>query len=164
MTAAVTAALRPMTPADLDVVVALEQELFAGDPPWSAEQFRSELAGVPDTRWYLVAEAGGEVVGYAGLQAPVFAGDPADVMTIAVAPACQRGGVGTLLMTALETEARHRGATELLLDVRADNEPAKTFYARHGFERIAVRRRYYGGGRDGLVLRKWLRAAAEAER
>ncbi|WP_232827217.1 ribosomal protein S18-alanine N-acetyltransferase [Jiangella endophytica] len=159
-----TVVLRPMREQDLDVVVPLEQELFAGDPPWSAEQFRSELSGVPETRWYVVAEAGDEVVGYAGLQVPVLAGDPADVMTIAVAPAHQRGGVGTVLMTAMEAEARRRGAVELLLDVRADNEPAKTFYARHGFERIAVRRKYYGGGRDGLVLRKWLRAAAEAER
>lgn len=159
-----TVALRPMSLADLDAVVPLEQELFAGDPPWSAEQFRSELAGVPDARWYVVAEAGDEVVGYAGLQAPALPGDAADVLTIAVAPAHQRGGVGTRLMTALEAEARRRGAAELLLEVRADNAQALSFYARHGFERIAVRRRYYGGGRDGLVLRKWLRTAAEAER
>ena len=158
-----TVALRPMSQGDLDVVVPLELELFAGDPPWSAEQFRSELAGVPDVRWYVVAEADGAVVGYAGLQAPALPGDPADVLTIAVAPAWQRGGVGTLLMTALEAEARRRGAGELLLEVRADNEPAKTFYGRHGFERIAVRRKYYGGGRDGLVLRKWLRAVPAAE-
>lgn len=158
-----TVALRPMRAADLDVVVPLEQELFAGDPPWSAEQFRSELAGVPDTRWYVVAEDGVELVGYAGLLVPALAGDPADVMTIAVTPGRQRDGVGTLLMTALQTQARRRGAHELLLDVRADNEPALAFYARHGFERIAVRRRYYGGGRDGLVLRKWLRAGSAAE-
>lgn len=157
-----TVALRPMREPDLDAVMPLEQELFAGDPPWSAEQFRSELAGVPETRWYAVAEAGDAVVGYAGLRGPAFAGDPADVMTIAVAPARQRGGVGTLLMTALEAEARRRGAGELLLEVRADNEPALAFYARHGFERIALRRKYYGGGRDGLVLRKWLRAAPPA--
>ncbi|SEF08530.1 ribosomal protein S18-alanine N-acetyltransferase [Jiangella alba] len=158
-----TVALRPMREPDLDTVVPLEQELFAGDPPWSAEQFRSELAGVPETRWYVVAEDGGEVVGYAGLLLPGLAGEPADVMTIAVAPGRQRGGVGTLLMTALEAEARRRGAGELLLEVRADNEPARTFYTRHGFERIAVRRKYYGGGRDGLVLRKWLRAGSAAE-
>nr|WP_184829834.1 ribosomal protein S18-alanine N-acetyltransferase [Jiangella mangrovi] len=148
---------------DLDVVVPLEQELFAGDPAWSAEQFWSELAGVPESRWYVVAESAGAVVGYAGLQAPAYTGDPADVLTIAVAPSSQRGGVGTLLMTALEAEARRRGAGELLLEVRADNDPALAFYTRHGFERIAVRRRYYGGGRDGLVLRKWLRAAPAAE-
>lgn len=158
-----TAVLRPMLLADLDVVVPLEQELFAGDPPWSGAQFQAELAGVPEVRWYVVAEADGVIVGYAGLQAPALAGDPADVLTIAVAPPSQRAGVGTLLMTALETEARRRGAGELLLEVRADNDPALAFYARHGFERIAVRRKYYGGGRDGLVLRKRLRAAPPAE-
>ncbi|PZF83469.1 ribosomal-protein-alanine N-acetyltransferase [Jiangella anatolica] len=148
---------------DLDTVVSLEQELFAGDPPWSERQFRAELAGVPDTRWYVVAEDAGEIVGYAGLLLPPLPGDPADVMTIAVAADRQRGGVGTVLMTALETEARRHRAGEMLLEVRADNDPALAFYARHGFERIAVRRKYYGGGRDGLVLRKWLRAGAAAE-
>jgi hypothetical protein len=42
--------------ADIDAVLPLERELFAGDPPWSAEIFRSELAGMPATRWYVVAE------------------------------------------------------------------------------------------------------------
>lgn len=71
-----TVALRPMREPDLDTVVPLEQELFAGDPPWSAEQFRSELAGVPETRWYVVAEDGGEVVGYAGLLLPGWPASP----------------------------------------------------------------------------------------
>ncbi|WP_026877438.1 ribosomal protein S18-alanine N-acetyltransferase [Jiangella gansuensis] len=148
--------LRPMRWWDIETVAPLEQELFAGDPPWSAEQFWSELAGVPETRWYVVAEAGDEVVGYAGLAAPALAGDPADVLTIAVAPSTQRAGVGTRLLEALETEARRRGAAELLLEVRADNDPAQAFYQRHGFEPIAVRRNYYAGHRDGLVLRKRL--------
>ncbi|TDE02435.1 ribosomal-protein-alanine N-acetyltransferase [Jiangella asiatica] len=141
---------------DIETVLPLEEELFAGDPPWSAEQFWSELSGVPDTRWYVVAEAADELVGYAGLSAPAMPGDTADVLTIAVAASAQRSGIGTVLLDALSGEARRRGAAELLLEVRADNEPAQAFYQRHGFERIAVRRNYYAGRRDGFVLRKRL--------
>ena len=148
--------LRPMLESDVEQIVPIEAELFAGDPPWSAEEFRSELAGVPVTRWYTVAEDGsGELAGYAGLR---VVDGTADIQTIAVAPAHQCRGLGTMLLGALIDEAFRRRATEMLLDVRADNEPALALYQRHGFERIARRRGYFGAGRiDGLVLRRWLR-------
>jgi [ribosomal protein S18]-alanine N-acetyltransferase len=146
----VTVRLRAMRSSDVDVVLPFEQELFMGDPPWTAELFRSELAGVPRTRWYVVAEEAGDVVGYAGL---FTSGDTADVQTLAVIPGKQRQGVGTVLLDALVAEARRRGAHELLLDVREDNAPARAFYARHGFEQLSRRRGYYANGRvDGLVL------------
>lgn len=148
--------LRPMLETDVERIVPIEAELFAGDPPWRAEEFRSELAGVPETRWYTVAEdESGELAGYAGLR---VVDGTADIQTIAVAPAHQRRGLGTTLLGALVDEARTRRATEMLLDVRADNQPALALYERHGFERIARRRGYFGAGHiDGLVLRRWLR-------
>lgn len=148
--------LRPMLESDVEQIVPIEAELFAGDPPWSTEEFRSELAGVPETHWYTVAEhESGELAGYAGLR---VVDGTADIQTIAVAPAHQRRGLGTTLLRALIDEARRRRATEMLLDVRADNQPALALYQRHGFERIARRRGYFGAGRiDGLVLRQWLR-------
>ncbi len=78
------------------------------------------------------------------------------MQTIAVAPEHQRRGIGSILMDALIGEARARDAGSLMLEVRSDNDPALAFYARYGFGRIAVRRAYYGGGRDGLVMRKRL--------
>ena len=149
-----TVRLRAMRSSDVDVLLPFEQELFAGDPPWTAEQFRSELAGVPHTRWYVVAEETGVLVGYAGLS---NSGDTSDVQTLAVVHGSQRQGVGTALLDALVSEARRRGAHEMLLDVREDNAPALAFYARHGFERLSTRRGYYANGRiDGLVLRRIL--------
>ena len=66
----------------------------------------------------------------------------------------QRRGVGGLLLDALLAAAREGGASAVLLEVRADNEPAKALYAARGFERIGVRRRYYQPEDvDALVLR-----------
>ncbi len=138
---------------DVEVLPSIEAGLFGKDA-WSAEQFWSELAGVPATRWYAVAvEAadGGEVVGYAGLAS---AADQAEVQTMAVRPDRQGRGVGGLLLDALLAEAGRRGAGEIFLEVRRDNEPARALYAKRGFTQVAVRAKYYGDGTDALVLRR----------
>ncbi len=144
------AVLRRMRWWDIAPARDIEQALFPD--PWSVETFWSELAGVPDTRHYLVAEHEGRVVGYAGL----FATRPqADVQTLAVAPGQQGAGLGGRLLQALLAEALRRRCSEVLLEVRADNGPARALYARHGFEQISVRRGYYSpDAADGLVLRR----------
>jgi len=130
----------------------VEQALFAPEP-WSARLFWSEL-GQLDTRHYLVALpgeplAGSGVLGYAGLcDYP----DEALVQTLAVAPGAQGQGLGARLLTALLDEAERRGQRTVRLEVRADNDAAQRLYLRHGFVRTGVRRGYYAGGVDGLVL------------
>jgi len=133
--------LRPMRWWDVESVLPLEQHLF-GPSAWSAETFWSELAH-PQTRWYVVAVPADDPdrpIGYAGLLAP---DTEADVQTIAVAAQAQGRGVGGILIDALIAEAARRSAGSLLLEVRANNEPAIALYTKRGFERIAIRRRYY---------------------
>jgi len=129
--------LRPMRWWDLEALAAVEPELF-GAGAWTAETFWSELA--EPSRWYVVADGPDGLLGYAGLR---HAGAEADVQTLAVLPVARRTGVGGLLLRALLAEASRRGATGVLLEVRADNEAAIALYTRHGFERISVRRGYY---------------------
>ena len=125
----------------------LERTLFAPEP-WTERLFWSELGQV-DTRHYLVALSGDEVVGYAGLcDYP----DEAFVQTLAVAPATQGQGLGARLLSALLAEAARRGQRTVSLEVRADNDAAQRLYARHGFARTGLRRGYYAGGVDALVL------------
>ena len=125
----------------------LERELFAPEP-WSERLWWSEL-GQLDTRHYLVALSGPDVVGWAGLcDYP----DEAFVQTIAVAPSARGQGLGDRLLTALLEEAARRGQRTVSLEVRADNVPAQRLYDRHGFTRSGVRRGYYAGGVDAVVL------------
>lgn len=148
---ATTATLRAMRWWDIAPVMVLEHELF-GEEAWSDAMFWSELAE-HTSRHYLVAEAGDDIVGYAGLCS--YAPHDAYVQTIAVAPAHQRRGLGTRLLTALIDEAARRGCVRLDLEVRADNPVAIGLYERHGFERIGVRRRYYQpSGVDAVVMRR----------
>jgi ribosomal-protein-alanine N-acetyltransferase len=138
---------------DIEPVMQLERELF-GAEAWSDTMFWSELAE-HTSRWYLVAEDDGAVVGYAGLCA--YPPHEAYVQTIAVAAARQGQGLGTTLLGMLIDEARRRGCRQLDLEVRADNDGAIAMYERHGFVRIGVRRGYYQpSGTDAVVMRKEL--------
>ena len=144
--------LRRATPDDLDAIMAIEDAVFTPDA-WSRDSMRNELA-LRDG-YYLVAFPVGEpdrIDAYAGLFAPHRA-PSADVQTIAVAESARRGGLGRVLMTQLIAEARSRGADEVFLEVRADNDSAQNLYRSLGFEQLAVRKGYYKGGVDAIVMR-----------
>jgi ribosomal-protein-alanine N-acetyltransferase len=145
----VSVTLRPMRWWDVESALEIEREVFSTDA-WTAEQFWSELAGVPATRWYAVATADDDVVGYAGL---AHAGSECDVQTLAVRRSRQGSGVGSMLLDALLAEGSRRGCARAFLEVRADNAAAIALYQRRGFERIAVRQGYYSDGTDALVMR-----------
>lgn len=179
--AAETFHLRAMSEADLEVVAELESALF-GPEAWSATLLAEELAaaGRPQAdRAYVVVEDRGDdrgtaeqaegesrvdqaaaprprrgaVLGYAGIWFGDAGGD-ADLLTIATAPAARRRGVATALLRDLIERARRRGCAHVLLEVRASNSAAQALYARHGFEALTVRRRYYTSPQeDALVMR-----------
>lgn len=143
--------LRPMTASDLPAVTGLERELFPEDA-WSREMFAGELGTGAAGRYYLVAETGGRIAGYAGLLA---AGGQADVLTMAVATSHWGRGIGSALLTALLAEASRRGCAEVFLEVRADNPRAQRLYRRHGFTEAGLRRGYYQpSGMDAIVMRR----------
>ena len=147
MTTDVTTPLREVRWQDLEEIAGLEAELF-GAEAWSLASWWGELAGRP-RREYLLAEDDAGITGYAGLD---HGGEVGDVMTIAVIPRARRTGLGGRLLEELITRSRAAGAERLLLEVRADNEPARGLYTARGFTGLRTRRDYYPGGVDALVL------------
>jgi ribosomal-protein-alanine acetyltransferase len=137
--------VRPATLGDVDAVTRLERDVFGADA-WSRESVVAELTG-PHRQALVAVGDGGEVCGYVVL---LHAGDVADLQRIAVAPSVRRRGVGAALLRGCDLA----GVDRVLLEVRADNEAALAFYGRHGFGRIARRRRYYADGADAVVLQR----------
>jgi [ribosomal protein S18]-alanine N-acetyltransferase len=146
--------IRPMRWWDVERLLPAERELF-GASAWSAEMFWSELAA-PGRRYLVAVEPTPDdpdptPVGYAGLMTGTA---EADVQTVAVIPGAQGRGWGGRLLRELVRLAAADRAAALLLEVRADNAAAVALYRRHGFEQLAVRRRYYQPGDvDALVMR-----------
>jgi len=149
----VTWLLRSATLDDLDAIMAIEESEFTTDA-WNSSSMRAELSSPHGHYLVAVAETDpGTVVAYAGLLSPRNSGQ-GDIQTIAVLPTARRSGLGRALMNALLTEARGRGATEVFLEVRADNPGAKSLYDGLGFEEIAVRPHYYQPDDvDAIVMR-----------
>ena len=143
--------LRPAVESDLPGIMAIEHDCFATDA-WSESTMRSELLA-SHTRYFVVADAEHNLIGYAGLS-KLPSSPQADVQTIAVAPAARGAGLGRRLMLRLLETARELGSTDVLLEVRADNPVAQNLYRSLGFEQIDLRRRYYQpDGVDAVVMR-----------
>lgn len=141
---------RPMILLDIPILISLEREIFR-ESPWSTAQFKEELAGVPRTRHYLVAEVGGQIVGYAGI---ALAGDCADIHNIAVIPQYRGQGIASELMKRLESWAIEHGASALMLEMREGNTQALPLYEGRGYRTISRRDNYYAPGIHALIMRK----------
>jgi ribosomal-protein-alanine N-acetyltransferase len=101
--------------------------------PWSARDFEQFLA-TPGV--FLVTEAQGFALGRATL-------DEAELLTLAVDPDHQRGGIGARLLRGFEQGAENRGATQAFLEVAANNTAAKALYAKAGWTVDGLRKGYY---------------------
>ena len=142
--------IRRATVSDVDALWRLEQSLFLNDA-WSRELFVDEI-GHPFS-YYLVAEDGGEIVGYAGLRAAPENADQGDIQTLAVVPQLRGQGLGRTLLGQLMKEAENRGVNALFLEVRADNPVAIALYDSVGFHEIDRRHGYYQpDGVDAVVM------------
>jgi [ribosomal protein S18]-alanine N-acetyltransferase len=152
----------PLADTDADRCAELEQLLFPGDDPWSADAFRSELAA-GHNRYFAARDGGDALIGYAGVSLLGTSITPeAEVHTIGVDPAAQRGGIGGALLDELLRVADKWGGP-VFLEVRTDNEPAIALYQREGFEIVGTRKRYYQpSGADAFTMRRPALIDAEA--
>jgi ribosomal-protein-alanine N-acetyltransferase len=146
---------RQPTVLDVPVLTSLERSLFP-DYPWSQAQFKEEIAGLGGTRQFILALNDGSIIGYAGIMV-VAAGVPADLLTIAILPDFRGQGLAQEMLAELESWAKAKGATEIILEVDTKNESAIRLYKFSRYEEISTRANYYGLGVDALIMRKELK-------
>lgn len=139
-------AIRPMRHRDLDAVAAIEAASFGS--PWRRTSYARALS--TSARQFVVAEWGGEVVGYAGFWVEC---NKAHIAKIAVHPDCRRRGIAQALLEHLLDAIRRMGIGYVYLEVRRSNMAAQKLYQRSGFRFERVQPRAYpDDGEDALVL------------
>lgn len=141
---------REMIAMDIPVLVGLEKSIFP-ESPWSAAQFREELAGVPRTRKYIVAVDANELVGYGGI---ALAGDVADIHTLTVVPSHRKRGIATEMLRQLEAWGVDKEVSAFMLEMREGNSEAQPLYEKHGYSIVSRRDNYYAPGIHALIMRK----------
>ncbi|MGN0804588.1 MAG: ribosomal protein S18-alanine N-acetyltransferase [Candidatus Coproplasma sp.] len=136
---------------DILSISELEKLCFKGED-WSYKTLVSLFENPNYTM--LVAEEGGEVIGYGCI---CVVCENCDLENVLVAEEYRRSGIGKTLMNALIQNAEERGAEKIFLEVRVSNAPAMRMYLGLGFKGVYARSRYYSDGEDCLVMCKELK-------
>ena len=92
-----------------------------------------------------------------------IAADEAEILTLAVLPACRRQGRATSLLREAARLAALAGVHALFLEVGLTNAPARALYSAAGFAAVGRRPHYYADGSDALVLRRAITPAAASD-
>lgn len=127
---------------------------FRADPSLTQPQFeRLYTAWVENCTQHRVADevlaayelsdgAAEQPLGFITIKLPKGSGT-ASIGLLAVAPACQRRGVGAALMQAAVAWAAAAGAQQLEVVTQASNAAALAFYASSGFEQVSCTTTYH---------------------
>lgn len=152
MTSATT---RKATSDDIDALLRIEELCFDTDRI-SRRSFRGLIAR--PTAETIVAEEGGEVIGYAMI---LFRRGTAlaRLYSLAVDPAAKARGIGTLLVKAAEDAAFEHDRPLIRLEVREDNVRAINLYQHHGYRPIGKYLAYYADHSNALRFEKTVRGA-----
>jgi ribosomal-protein-alanine N-acetyltransferase len=89
------------------------------------------------------------LVGYASIWVMV---DESHLTSIAVSKSCQHQGIGELLLIAVIKQSLQMRAQVVTLEVRASNQSAHALYAKYGFKKVGIRRRYYTDNSEDAVI------------
>ena len=136
----------PMTEADLDAVMAIENDSFPH--PWTREHFVQEL--MSSYAFPLVAmNLDGTLAGYI---CPMLILDEGHILNVAVHRARRGAGIGRLLVQRVIETCRTGGAEFVSLEVRPSNQEAILLYTRLGFTETGRRKRYYQDGEDAILM------------
>ena len=151
-------ALDPLSTLDSRAISALHREDFVR--PWTDGEFASLLS--QETVFGFAARETGH-----GAEAPVgfvlarLAAGEGEILTVAVAKAYRRQGLGWRLMDAVLRKLHGQRAEALFLEVDETNAAAVALYRRLGFREVGKRPRYYksaeGESTGALVMRRNLR-------
>ena len=160
-----TRPLNPVRPLNLDdcqAVADLETQLFAGR--FTAQSLRDMLnkpafygAVLP-----AVGQAAGSAVVIHAYCLSTTTADCADIIAIGTHSDWQRRGFGRIMLEHLIGVTEQQHVEKILLEVAADNMPARQLYASCGFVEIGCRKNYYKRGetRCDAVIMARLRGSA----
>jgi ribosomal-protein-alanine N-acetyltransferase len=111
---------------------------------WGKENYRRFLEEFPEyfgCKVVMIPDSGQEeLVGFF-LARSIY--DNLEILKLAVAPECQRQGIGSHLMETAYAEGLRRGCNRCFLEVRKSNQSAIQFYYCHNFRIAGTRVNYY---------------------
>lgn len=133
---------------------AAEIERLCFSEPWSEEALLY-MCQAPITYAVAVIEnSSGRLAAYGGCE---YVLDEANIVNVATHPDFRRRGCAEALIGKMEEFLSEKGVTDVYLEVRVSNTPARTLYEKLGFCAVGMRKNYYRfPSEDAVVMKKTL--------
>lgn len=128
-----------------DDIINIENSCF--DKPWSEKSVKSQLES--EFKVTFLCRCNGICAGYISFTTVL---DEGQIDLVAVAPRFRRIGVAKALFEAVFGYLEENGLKFLTLEVRASNLPAISLYEKLGFKRDGIRKKYYDGIEDAVLM------------
>lgn len=142
-------AIAPARLEDLDEIEWIERESFL--VPWKREFFATEIVE-PFRYMRVLSRSDGGQPRIGGYLFAVSLYEEFHVNKIATDARLRNRGLGRELIEDALARARGSGASQVTLEVRISNVPARQFYRSYGFREAYRRKAYYQDGEDALAL------------
>ena len=138
---------------DTDSIILIENQ--NSHNPWSKNQIIESILN-PTNLCYSIS-INNQIIGFLMAMSAI---DTADILNISINKDYQGKGYGKKLLHNLIKKLKDRTIGQLILEVRKSNQAAITFYLKHGFEEISLRKNYYminskhpNQKEDGIIMR-----------
>lgn len=120
------------------------------DDFWNYEILKSELES-NNSYFFVAKNISGEIVGFSGIKIIL---DEADIMNIVVKKDFRNNGIGSLLLDYLISYSKSINLKTITLEVNEINIPAIKLYEKFAFSKLGIRKKYYNGENDAIIMRK----------
>jgi len=140
--------LRPLGPADLEAVTALDSLCFPPDVAFSENTFHACLTARACESFGVDGEGGLIAFAIVHFSRP----GAAQIFTVDVHPRRRGQGLADSLMTEIERRAVKRKVKRIFLQVATDNQAAIGLYHKWGYSIIGQYSDYYGDGKDAYLM------------
>ena len=134
----------------LDTLISIKDILISDfDDFWNYNTLKQELEC--SNSYFIIAKDNDEIIGFAGLKVIV---DEADIMNIVVKKDHRNNGVGSILLENLISYAKLLNLKTITLEVNENNLSAIKLYDKFNFDYIGIRKKYYNGESDAIIMNK----------
>ncbi len=142
--------IEKMTLADFDLIKENLQTEF--DNFWTPGVLKSELEN--ENSKYIVAKENDEIIGFAGI---IVTPIDVEITNIVTKKSKRKKGIGKELLEKIIEIAKQTEMEKISLEVNEENKVAIHLYENNGFEKIGIRKKYYNGKNNAIIMTKVLK-------
>lgn len=142
--------LEKMTLLDFENIKEILQSDF--DEFWTEGILKSELEN--ENSRYIIAKEDNEIVGFAGI---IITPIDVEITNIVTKKNKRKKGIGKALLEKIIEMAKQTEYETISLEVNEKNIIAIQLYEKSGFEKIGIRKKYYNGIDNAIIMTKVLK-------